>query len=442
MRCLKTNIIKFLAVALVFLILFNVFEFIKSFFSAIDLPKGRIVFNSQLHGNSELYTMNINGTGLERLTKYSLFGPTFNTLITDARASFSPDGRQIVFDSDRDDKNPRLKKTRLPGWRLTTSLSSKHSIYIVDFESKAMIRLTYGTASAYNPVFSPDGKSISFYTIPSEKDLFYRNIKIINSDGTREMTLAEGKKVARSSKFSPDGRKIYFVFHGDIYMAHVYNKSILTRLTNFNSGDALGVVSAAGPLFVNDFAISPDGEKIILAVTDKSYQRIIFYSMFEDGKRIEQINVLNNEGRSGSLSGVFNMRYSPDGRVIVFVARVGERGLYGLDENGDIRLISKLNRIDSEVADLEGGNFVFSPDNKHVLFVASFPCGLFNDPYIWVKSICHNILLYLNYYVFKRVGGIYDNKYLCIMNIKTGRFKKIARMPISSSVGREFIHWE
>lgn len=136
------------------------------------------------------------------------------------------------------------------------------------------------------------------------------------------------------------------------------------------------------------------------------------------------------------------MRYSPDGRVIVFVARVGERGLYGLDENGDIRLISKLNRIDSEVADLEGGNFVFSPDNKHVLFVSSFPYGLFNDPYIWVKSICHNILLYLNYYVFKRVGGIYDNKYLCIMNIKTGRFKKIARMPISSSVGREFIHWE
>jgi WD40 repeat protein len=216
----------------------------------------------------------------------------------------------------------------------------------------------------------------------------------------------------------------------------------LIRLTNFNSGDALGEVSAGGLLSVNDFAISPDGDKITLAVTDKNYQRIVFYSMRADGAGIKQVNVLNNEGRPGSLAGVYSMRYSPDGKLIAFLASLQDGGFYLLDDNNDIYFIKELNHIDSKITDIEEGLFVFSPNSKHVLFVAPFSYELFDDPWVWIKSTGHNILLYLNYYLFGRVGGIYDNKYLCVMEVKTGKFKKITKMPISSSLGRDFIHWE
>ena len=53
---------------------------------------GKIVFSSERDGNSEIYTMNADGSGVTRLT---------NAPGDDSRGSFSADGTKIVFRSDR-----------------------------------------------------------------------------------------------------------------------------------------------------------------------------------------------------------------------------------------------------------------------------------------------------------------------------------------------------
>jgi Tol biopolymer transport system component len=108
--------------------------------AAFPGANGKIVFASnQLMatnptGDSEIFAMNPNGTGLKQLT--------FNTAY-DRDPVLSKDGKRIAFESLRDGNNH---------WE----------IYKMDADGSNQTRLTYNTTHDELPSWSPDGKRIAF----------------------------------------------------------------------------------------------------------------------------------------------------------------------------------------------------------------------------------------------------------------------------------------
>jgi TolB protein len=110
----------------------------------------------------EIYEANPDGTGAKALTKSTGY---------DAEGSYSPDGKQIVFCSNRSgEKNLEL--------------------YIMDRDGSNVRKLT-NAPGCYNggPFFSPDGKRVIFRSDRKKKD--HLQIYVINVDGTGERALTD-----------------------------------------------------------------------------------------------------------------------------------------------------------------------------------------------------------------------------------------------------------
>src|SRR5262249_7496304 len=102
-----------------------------------------------------IFEANPDGTGLKRLTDAKGY---------DAEGSYSPDGKQIVFCSNR-------------GGNL--------ELYVMDADGKNVRQLT-NAPGCYNggPFFSPDGKRVIFRSDRKKKD--HLQLYMINADGTGE----------------------------------------------------------------------------------------------------------------------------------------------------------------------------------------------------------------------------------------------------------------
>ncbi|MDP3042644.1 MAG: hypothetical protein Q8N62_08010 [Candidatus Omnitrophota bacterium] len=432
--------LKYLTIFLLIFIFFQFYKFIKIRITNLDLPKGKIVFSSDLHGDSEIYIMNLNGTELRRLTRHSIFGTTPDTWITDARSSFSPDGENIVFDSNRDDKGPRRKITRYSGWLVgEESLPTFLEIYIMNSNGSNHTRLTYNQVNNFAPVFSSDGKRILFSVVPSIKNPFYEQIKIINPDGTGERIIASGRLISRSARFSPDSKKVFFVSRGDLYTVDI-NTGNLIRLTQFNLQNIEAPDAVESLLYIEDYAISPDGQNITLVTRERKCLQFILYSMKANGSNLKEIFRLNNPSNLLYIAIIEDLKYSPDGQKVALIAdfNLDNKLFYILDRNNNLTFIKNLNDLD-----MERDCFIFTPDNKRIIFIVEYPYGLFNDWYAWVKSTIHNVTGNLGYSIFRRLFTVpFDNKYLCIMDIDGRNFRKITKLPVGAEFGRDFIHWE
>lgn len=104
-------------------------------------------------GDWHLYTMNVDGSGITALTS----GDSQN-----GDPTYSPDGRKIVFTSNRD-YNPE--------------------IYLMNADGTGVARLTNNTANDGHPAFSPDGKKIVFH---SNRDDSVYQLYVIGADGKGE----------------------------------------------------------------------------------------------------------------------------------------------------------------------------------------------------------------------------------------------------------------
>jgi Tol biopolymer transport system component len=267
---------------------------------------GKISFDSTRDGNTEIYTMNADGSDPTRLTD--------NPAI-DRDAAFSPDGRRIAFVSERDGNS---------------------EIYIMNADGSNQTRLTNNTADDFQPAFSPDGKQIAFMSNRGPQGDM--EIFLMYADGTHETQLTPNNtSFDGQPTFSPDGSTIAFVSNRgpdgtpspnyDIYTMKVDNPSAVARLTNSDA-------SESRPNY------SPDGSRIVFR-TDRTGNGDI-YVMNADGSGETQLTV------DPALDG--EPAFSPDGKQIAFRShRVNDKAdIYVMNADGSAQTNLTIGQTDPD----------------------------------------------------------------------------------------------
>jgi Tol biopolymer transport system component len=179
----------------------------------------------------DIFEANPDGSELKRLT---------DTPGYDAEGSYSPDGKQIVFCSQRD---------------------GNLELWIMDADGANPRKLT-NAPGCYNggPFFSPDGKRVIFRADRQRKDEL--QIFVIDADGTGERQLTDIAGVAWAPYWHPDGKHI-------IYTAAEHKPMQRPNydlwLMNLETGKTTRITHAPGQDVLPVF--SPDGKKLLWTST-------------------------------------------------------------------------------------------------------------------------------------------------------------------------------
>lgn len=264
---------------------------------------------------AEIYLMDGDGTNQRRLTVNTSF---------DGFPALSPEGRRIVFDSNR---------RRAVGEPFNTS-----DLFLMNTDGTAQTFLTRGSSATW----SPDGREIAFHASASGKgrpikpdpgaatsdnDIFVVNLDELLKNGTRPKNITNSPAaIDDDPDWSPDGQKIVYTTHPttddpvnssstEIYVVDADGAGGTTRLTNNTEEER-----APG--------WSPDGKRIVFCC--------------RRGGPDFEICVMNADG-TGQVQLTDNSvpdltpSWSPDGKRIVFHRRVGGRGqfqLFSIDPEG------------------------------------------------------------------------------------------------------------
>jgi Tol biopolymer transport system component len=158
-------------------------------YDAVWAPDGKsIVFTSDRNGSGDLFRVNADGSGLTQLTSDASY---------EDQAQFSPDGAHLVFVS-----------TRGGGYA---------NLWTLDLATKRAKALTSGPGGDYRPSWSPDGKWIAFSssrggTPPFSEGRWERlqlaEIYLIRPDGSGMKKLTSAGGFCGSPRWMSDGRHI------------------------------------------------------------------------------------------------------------------------------------------------------------------------------------------------------------------------------------------
>ncbi|HTM51209.1 MAG TPA: DPP IV N-terminal domain-containing protein [Bryobacteraceae bacterium] len=151
-------------------------------------PDGKwVVFTSTRAGSADLFRVHPDGSGLERLT---------DSLAFDDQATFSPDGGSIAFVSSR---------------------TGQADIWILNIKTRKLVNVTNHPQGDFRPAWSPDGRWIAFSTDRDSTETVVRvalrhstEIYAVHPDGTGLRRITHGNGVAGNPAWSADSSSILF----------------------------------------------------------------------------------------------------------------------------------------------------------------------------------------------------------------------------------------
>lgn len=245
-------------------------------------PQYTLVYERVKGGNQDLYLVETR-TGLERrLTDHPA---------QDGLPRFTPDGRRVIFSSDR---------------------SGNWQLYEVALSGGEPRRLRSNSFTEWQADLAPDGTSLAFLSKKQGPEcLFLMDLK---TQGERLLACHKNRSILGNPDFSPDGRQITFSSNRSIghqiYLLEVATESE-RRLSGFQRG-------GCEPRF------HPDGT------------RVVYVSR---GHMAETSRLAELDLRSGVEKILVNWPalnydpvYSPDGRELAFASNItGEYAIYRQD---------------------------------------------------------------------------------------------------------------
>jgi TolB protein len=248
-------------------------------------PDGRsIVFTSERNGSADLYRVNADGAGLERLTD----NPAY-----DDQAAFAPDGQRLVFVSTRKDGTADL--------------------FTLDLVTHATKQLTSGPGGDFRPSWSPDGRWIAFSSdrmsnFPFSHGRWERlqvaEIYIVHPDGSGLKRLTPHGDFCGSPKWTADSKRV--VAYCSTAEQTLDNRRSAPEHPEDTRIVAVNIESGAmSPLPVGhgvNFNPSPLAGNLIGYIRKDGPDRGIHYS----------------DGRRGPAGDIRSASWSPDGKRVVF----------------------------------------------------------------------------------------------------------------------------
>ena len=226
-------------------------------------------------GDAQVFIMAADGRGVRQLTH----------LFSAKRASWSPDGKQLVFDG-------RFYKTL-----------NDFDIGIMRADGSAVRRITHGPERDVMAAWSPDGRWLAFSRLRAEGA--ESEVWLVRPNGRQAHRLVKGSAPA----WSPDARWIAFDAPGGIYAVRPdgSGRRLIAR------GDLGGL------------EWSPDGHRI--AYTNWSGKAPEIYVAGADGSNTRRLT------RNGVDD--FDPSWSPDGRKILYThGRENAHAVYVMNADG------------------------------------------------------------------------------------------------------------
>ena len=251
----------------------------EKFLTDLNATGGTIVFASYRKGESELFTMNADGSQITQIT---------TNQNRNSRPDWAYSGGQIAYVS-----------------RIGNNYN--YEIFVVDSESGRLDRVNFNADSLETePSWSPDSTQIAFTSnrqiVENVFDSRF-NIFLMDVDGENQKLLTEIGGSNSAPEWSPDGNKIVFQSTRDenleIYTINPDGTGLI-NLTNHEASDY-------SP------AWSPDGTQIAFVSNRNDNEDI--YVMDVDGANVTQLTTTPSYDKSPS--------WSPDGKLIVYYANWG-----------------------------------------------------------------------------------------------------------------------